>query len=204
MSQGMTAFEKFSRDPRAAALGPGAAGWRLMTEDSSACPIRFFADTPFPDARLVRPSGNRGGGSTNAQTAHCDHAPICAARKQPAAAGLSGQRSASAFVIHGGGFFFGSLNTHRHRVSRLAAVAGFTAFSIDYPLAPESTLPVALDDALAAHRWLLEQGFPANRIVLSGDSAGGNLAAATALRAAAEGLPTPAGLHLISAWLDLT
>jgi monoterpene epsilon-lactone hydrolase len=106
--------------------------------------------------------------------------------------------------FHGGGFFFGSLNTHRHLVSRLAAAAGFTAFSIDYSLAPESTLPVALDDALAAYRWLLEQGFPANRIVLSGDSAGGNLAAATALRAAAEGLPTPAGLHLISAWLDLT
>ena len=106
--------------------------------------------------------------------------------------------------FHGGGFFFGSLNTHRHLVSRLAAAAGLTAFSIDYPLAPESTLPAALDDALAAYRWLLEQGFPANRIVLSGDSAGGNLAAATALRAAAEGLPMPAGLHLMSAWLDLT
>jgi epsilon-lactone hydrolase len=106
--------------------------------------------------------------------------------------------------FHGGGFFFGSLNSHRHLVSRLAVASGLTAFSIDYSLAPENPLPAAIDEALTAYRWLLEQGFPASRILLCGDSAGGNLAAATALRAVAAGLPRPAGLHLMSAWLDLT
>jgi len=106
--------------------------------------------------------------------------------------------------FHGGGFFFGSLNTHRHLVSRLAAAAGITGFSIDYRLAPEHQLPAALDDALAAYRWLVGQGLTGNRIVLVGDSAGGNLAAATALRLREAKLPRPGGLLLISSWLDLT
>ena len=106
--------------------------------------------------------------------------------------------------FHGGGFFFGSLKTHRHFVSRLAVAAGVTAVSIDYRLAPEHPFPAALEDALAAYRWLLGQGFPPRGIVLAGDSAGGNLAAATVLKIREEGLPMPAGLFLISPWLDLT
>src|SRR5208282_5901363 len=106
--------------------------------------------------------------------------------------------------FHGGGFFFGSLNTHRHLVSRLVAAAGITGFSIDYRLAPEHQLPAALDDALAAYRWLVGQGLAGNRIVLVGDSAGGNLAAATVLRLREAKLPSPGGLLLISPWLDLT
>jgi monoterpene epsilon-lactone hydrolase len=128
------------------------------------------------------------------------------------APGLRGERivpsgavqQCALLYFHGGGFFFGSLNSHRHLVSRLAVASGLTAFSIDYSLAPENPIPAAIDEALAAYRWLLEQGLPASRIVLSGDSAGGNLAAGTALRAIAAGLPRPAGLHLMSAWLDLT
>jgi len=106
--------------------------------------------------------------------------------------------------FHGGGFFFGSLQTHRHLVSHLAVAAGITAVSIDYRLAPEHPFPAALDDAVAAYRWLLAQGFPSSGIVLAGDSAGGNLAAAAVLKIRDDGLPTPGGLYLISAWLDLT
>ena len=106
--------------------------------------------------------------------------------------------------FHGGGFFFGSLQSHRHLVSRLAVAAGVTAVSIDYRLTPEHPFPAALEDALAAYRWLLDQGFPPTGIVLAGDSAGGNLAAAAVLKIRDQGLPTPRGLYLISAWLDLT
>ena len=112
--------------------------------------------------------------------------------------------SRALLYFHGGGFFFGSLQSHRHLVSRLAVAAGVIAVSIDYRLAPEHPFPAALDDALAAYRWLLTQGFPPGGIVLAGDSAGGNLAAATVLRIRDEGLPKPGGLYLISPWLDLT
>jgi len=126
--------------------------------------------------------------------------------------GFSGERivprdaapSRALLYFHGGGFFFGSLQTHRHLVSRLAVAAGVTAVSIDYRLAPEHPYPAALDDALSAFRWLLAQGFPPSGVVLAGDSAGGNLAAAAVLKIRDEGLPTPGGLYLISAWLDLT
>jgi monoterpene epsilon-lactone hydrolase len=113
-------------------------------------------------------------------------------------------RLCALLYFHGGGFFFGSLQSHRHLVSRLAVAAGVTAVSVDYRLAPEHPFPAALEDALAAYRWLLGQGVPPSGIVLAGDSAGGNLAAAAVLRIRDEGLPTPGGLYLISAWLDLT
>jgi len=112
--------------------------------------------------------------------------------------------SRALLYFHGGGFFFGSLQSHRHLVSRLAVAAGVTAVSVDYRLAPEHPFPAALEDAFAAYRWLLEQGFPPSGVVLAGDSAGGNLAAAAALKIRDEGLPTPGGIYLISAWLDLT
>jgi monoterpene epsilon-lactone hydrolase len=112
--------------------------------------------------------------------------------------------SRALLYFHGGGFFFGSLKTHRHLVSRLAAAARVTALSIDYRLAPEHPFPAALEDALAAYRWLLAQGFPPSGVVLAGDSAGGNLAAAAVLKIRDEGLPMPGGLLLISPWLDLT
>ncbi len=112
--------------------------------------------------------------------------------------------SRALLYFHGGGFFFGNLQSHRHLVSRLAVAAKVAAVSIDYRLAPEHPFPAALDDALAAYRWLLDQGFPPAGIVLAGDSAGGNLAAAAVLRIREEGLPMPGGLYLISPWLDLT
>jgi epsilon-lactone hydrolase len=104
--------------------------------------------------------------------------------------------SCALLYFHGGGFFFGSLQSHRHLVSRLAAAAGVTALSVDYRLAPEHPFPAALDDALAAYRVLLAQGFPPTGIVIAGDSAGGNLAAAVVLNIRDEGLPTPGGLYL--------
>lgn len=105
--------------------------------------------------------------------------------------------------FHGGGFYTGSTRSHRHLVSRLAKAAGLTAYSMDYRLAPENRFPAAVEDARAAYRWLLAQGLAAGQVVLGGDSAGGNLATGVAIWARQEGLPGPAGLYLISPWLDL-
>lgn len=106
--------------------------------------------------------------------------------------------------LHGGGYVFGSPRTHRNLVSRLSHVSGLAALSLDYRLPPEATLPAPIEDALAAYAQLLADGRSAERIVVAGDSAGGNLALALALHAVEAGLPRPAGLVLLSPWADLT
>ena len=105
--------------------------------------------------------------------------------------------------FHGGGFYTGSTRSHRHLVSRLAHAARLTAYNMDYRLAPENRFPAAVEDARVVYRWLLGQGIAASRLVISGDSAGGNLALGVALWALKEGVPLPGGLYLISPWLDL-
>lgn len=105
---------------------------------------------------------------------------------------------------HGGGHTFGSALSHRHLVSRLAAAAGVVAFNMDYRLAPEHPFPAGLDDALATYRYVLDQGLPPDRLVVGGESAGGNLTAALLLKLRALGMPLPAGAYLLSPWLDLT
>lgn len=73
----------------------------------------------------------------------------------------------------------------------------------DYRMPPRNPYPAALEDCVAAYRKALEVRRP-NEIIISGGSAGGNLAAASLLKARAQGLPMPAGLVLISPELDLT
>ena len=97
---------------------------------------------------------------------------------------------------------FGSSTSHRHLVSRLAKAAGVVGFNMDYRLAPEHPYPAALDDAMRAYRYVLDQGFSPQDIVVGGESAGGNLTAALLLRIRDEGLPMPAGGYLLSPWLD--
>lgn len=106
--------------------------------------------------------------------------------------------------FHGGGFVFCSTVTHRPLVSRLAATAGVRALSIDYRLAPEHPFPAAVEDTVASYRWLLGNGVSPSKIVLGGDSAGGNLALVTLLALRDAGDPLPAGAFCISPVTDLT
>jgi monoterpene epsilon-lactone hydrolase len=112
-------------------------------------------------------------------------------------------RSRCILYFHGGGYVAMSARTHRAITSRLAAWSNARCFSLDYRLAPEHPFPAALDDALAAWHALIAAGTPASRIVVAGDSAGGNLALALliALRDAGEG--PPAGGVVFSPWTDL-
>jgi acetyl esterase/lipase len=111
--------------------------------------------------------------------------------------------SGTVLYLHGGAYCLGSPATHRSITSHLARRAGAEVFAADYRLAPEHPFPAALDDAVAAYRGLLARGCSPARLALMGDSAGGGLALATALRLRELGEPLPAALVLLSPWVDL-
>ena len=102
---------------------------------------------------------------------------------------------------HGSGFVVCSLDTHDAMCRNLCAGTGSVVVSVDYRLAPEHKFPAAPDDCLEATRWAVDNAgmlnADAGRVVVAGDSAGGNLAAVVALRARDEGGPKLAGQLLI-------
>ncbi len=102
--------------------------------------------------------------------------------------------------LHGGGYRLGAPATYRHFTWRLATAARARLLAINYRLAPEHPFPAALEDALAAYRWMLASGA---RVLVAGDSAGGGLALALLLRLRDEGLPLPAAAVALSPWTDL-
>ncbi len=95
--------------------------------------------------------------------------------------------------FHGSGFVVASLDTHDIMCRNLCAGAGCVVASVDYRLAPEHKFPAGLDDCLHATRWAAEHAHDLNldprRIAVGGDSAGGNMAAVTAIRVRDEGGP---------------
>jgi len=105
--------------------------------------------------------------------------------------------------LHGGGYAIGSLNTHRRLAYDISAASAAKVLLIDYRLAPEHPFPAAIDDAAAAWRWLLQQGFAANRLAIAGDSAGGGLTIATLVNLRDKKLGLPACAVAISPWVDL-
>ncbi|MFP6809098.1 MAG: alpha/beta hydrolase [Pseudomonadales bacterium] len=106
--------------------------------------------------------------------------------------------------LHGGGYVFGGLDSHRDIAWRLSQESGMKVLNVDYRLAPENLFPAALDDATACYRWLLDEGYKASQIAIGGDSAGGGLTLATMVHLKSLGVELPAGAILISPWLDLT
>jgi acetyl esterase len=109
--------------------------------------------------------------------------------------------------FHGGGWTIGDLDTHDVVCRTLADLARCAVASVDYRLAPEHKFPAAVDDAVAATRWVAREagrlGLDARRIAVGGDSAGGNLAAVVALAARDEGGPPLAMQTLIYPATDM-
>ena len=108
--------------------------------------------------------------------------------------------------FHGGGWVQGDLETHHGLCARLAKHAGVLVVAVDYRLAPENKFPAAVDDCLAAYRWMREKGRDVGadtaRVGVAGDSAGGNLSAVVSQLAAAAGLAVPACQVLIYPAVD--
>ena len=96
--------------------------------------------------------------------------------------------------LHGGAFIMGSPATHRELAARLSAAAHTQVLVLDYRLAPEHPFPAAMQDAISAYYWLLDQGYADQRIAIGGDSAGGGLTLQTliTLRDAGSTLPSAA------------
>ena len=105
--------------------------------------------------------------------------------------------------IHGGGFVFGAGEASRLMAIAMALRVGMRLVSVDYRMPPDHPFPAGLDDCVAVYRELLETHRP-EHIVVGGVSAGGNLAAALALRARDEGLPMPAALVMLTPASDIT
>jgi epsilon-lactone hydrolase len=106
--------------------------------------------------------------------------------------------------FHGGLFNMGSTHSHQDLCQRLSRTTGCSIFSVDYRLAPQHPFPAALEDCLDSYLWLVEEGFQPQDIVLTGISAGGNLALSTLLALKREGEQLPQGVVGLSPILDLT
>ena len=125
------------------------------------------------------------------------YAPSAATTPRPAVA-----------YFHGGGWVQGDLETHHGLCARLSKHAGVLVVAVDYRLAPEHKFPAAVEDCLAAYRWLRTKGRDVGadiaRVAVAGDSAGGNLSAVVSQLAASSGVPAPTCQVLIYPAVDFS
>lgn len=106
--------------------------------------------------------------------------------------------------LHGGGYVWGSLKSHRHLVSELGRAAMMRTLALDYRRAPEFPFPHALEDAVSGYRFLVDSGFKPRQIAVAGDSAGAGLAVALLVRLKELSMQQPACALLFSPWVDMT
>ena len=107
--------------------------------------------------------------------------------------------------LHGGGYVGGMRNAYRMFAGLYNEVSrGMSVLTVDYRVAPENPYPAALEDAFAAYRYLLDDGWFAEQIIVAGDSAGGGLAMALCHYLKDKGMQLPCGIIAMSPWTDLT
>ncbi|TXT16021.1 hypothetical protein VHUM_00524 [Vanrija humicola] len=135
---------------------------------------------------------------------HRPHKPV----KDGSGADVS--RDRVLFYVHGGAFFFSSVQLHRYQIQKHAKKAGARAFTPNYRLAPQYPFPCALLDALAAYLYLIDPPPDSSQapvapssIIMMGDSAGANIIVALLVLMRETGVPLPAAANLVSAWCDL-
>ena len=117
---------------------------------------------------------------------------------------LNAPEDEAILYFHGGAYMAGSILSTRPLAVDFAQATGCNVLSFEYRLAPENPFPAALEDGYAAYRYMLSLGIAPERIAFVGDSAGGGLELATALKAREEGAPLPAAIAALSPWVDLT
>jgi monoterpene epsilon-lactone hydrolase len=157
--------------------------WRTTTGDRRTIYDAFISATPFAE----------GVSSEQVETASVRGWWV-----RPSA----GQHDGVILYLHGGGFVAGSAKAYRGLASQVAGRTHRAVFVLDYPLAPEATVPAAPDAVMAAYEWLRANG--SERIAFVGDSAGGGLALATLARLAHTPTPSAAIAGVaFSPWVDL-
>lgn len=107
--------------------------------------------------------------------------------------------------LHGGGYV-NAFKKQYHNMAGLYAEAGrgIQVLSIDYRVAPEYKHPAALEDALAAYRWILDAAYDPKNVIIAGDSAGGGLSLALCAYLRDHDMPMPAGIIALSPWTDVS
>ena len=106
--------------------------------------------------------------------------------------------------LHGGGYMEGSLTSHQDLAMRIGRASKARILLIDYRLAPEAPFPAAVNDAVSAYKWLInDQEIPPSKIIIGGDSAGGGLTVATLLQLKQMNEKLPAASICLSPWTDL-
>jgi acetyl esterase len=159
--------------PQAFSLPPGEAQRRHAVSTR----IRFHAQIPLPVHSITDVVIPR------------DPEPIAARVIRPHDCAAS---APTVVYFHGGGWALGDLDSHEGHARRIARRVGAVVVTVDYRLAPEHPFPAAYDDAVEALQWAVthvsELGGDPDRIVIAGDSAGGNLALAAAVTAAERGI----------------
>jgi acetyl esterase/lipase len=163
------------------------AVYRSWSRDTTVAQMRDDWDTAF-------------GGST---------APVACERVSPG--GVDGEwilpanapEDKAILYFHGGGFRIGSVASHRDLIAQIALASDCRVLAINYRLVPEHRFPAALNDALAAYGWMLDNGLKSHNVAFAGDSAGGNLALAAMLALRERRLPLPVAGVLMSPWTDL-
>jgi acetyl esterase len=174
-TQLMLLLKRVVREPSAETL-PIPEGRRVVLRQSALAggdqPIGAVRDLPVGDlpGRLYVPTDEQEGGSADLTAS----GPLL-------------------LFFHGGAWMYGDLDSHDAACRFLAERSGVRVLAVDYRLAPEHPFPAAYEDALEAYRWVVKNaesiGADPERLAVGGDSAGGCLAATTALAAAEEGLP---------------
>jgi acetyl esterase len=173
---------------------PVAPELQEYVDGANTASVPEFDELPIGDVRLVGEAFAEAGASAP------EPVEVVEDRHLPGPAGDiavrvydpdPGATSPVVAYFHGGGFVMMGLDTHDRVCRRLANAAHAVVVSVDYRLAPEHRFPAALDDCMAVTHWLTEHaaelaGDP-TRIAVAGDSAGGNLAAATALASRSDG-----------------
>ena len=162
------AFAALLSDPRVALRRPPPG---VSIDDVRVAANRFLAKAPRPDIY-----------STVDQVIETSAGPLTLRVDRP----TPEPDLPIILFAHGGGFILGNLETHDAMARELANRANAVVVAVDYRLAPEHPFPAAIDDCMAALDWVVAQAAPLgvdpSRIALAGDSAGGQLAIATALR----------------------
>ncbi|MCE1180250.1 MAG: alpha/beta hydrolase [Micrococcales bacterium] len=188
-------------------LDPGLAELLAMTERSGAPPLHTLDPEGARAAyrrlgRLVwRESEPRPVGSTQDLTFAGPAGELAARVYRPSGSGPW----PTVLFIHGGGWVIGGIDTHDPTSRDICELGQSVVVSVDYRLAPEAPYPAAVEDSLAAARWVLDHRAElggSDEWAVAGDSAGGNLAAVVALHARDEGWPTPIAQLLIYPSVD--